>query len=111
MTSYTINPSGNAVFDAAARATLEASKGKELPPPPENYPDVVQMLQQAKTAGALTSRFRVNALPEPGREFNREEPQVEPRSVDLVVCREVLEHMTVLQVQETVQQICRASSP
>ncbi len=33
------------------------------------YPDVVQMLQQAKNSGALTSRFRVNALPEGGREF------------------------------------------
>jgi flagellar basal body P-ring protein FlgI len=32
-----------------------------------DYPDVVQMLQQAKNAGALPSRFRVNALPEPGR--------------------------------------------
>lgn len=39
---YTIKPSGNAVFDAAARATLDASKGRELPPPPESYPDVVQ---------------------------------------------------------------------
>ena len=31
-----------------------------------DYPDVVQMLQQAKNSGALPSRFRVNALPEPG---------------------------------------------
>jgi hypothetical protein len=38
-----------------------------------DYPDVVQMLQQAKTAGALPSRFRVNALPEPGRSIDREE--------------------------------------
>jgi hypothetical protein len=38
-----------------------------------DYPDVVQMLQQAKQAGALQSRFRVNALPEPGRELDREE--------------------------------------
>jgi flagellar basal body P-ring protein FlgI len=36
------------------------------------YPDVVQMLQQAKNAGSLSSRFRVNALPEPGREFDRD---------------------------------------
>ena len=34
-----------------------------------NYPDVVQMLQQAKQSGALESRFRVNALPETGREL------------------------------------------
>lgn len=33
-----------------------------------DYPDVVQMLEQAKQNGALTSRFRVNALPEIGRE-------------------------------------------
>ena len=38
------------------------------------------------------------------------EPQVEPRSFDLVICREVLEHMTVVQVHETVREICRASS-
>ncbi len=37
------------------------------------YPDVVQMLQQAKESGALSSRFRVNALPEGGREFLRDE--------------------------------------
>ena len=40
------------------------------------YPDVVQMLQQAKDSGALSSRFRVNALPEGGREFLKEESQV-----------------------------------
>jgi len=33
------------------------------------YPDVVQMLQQAKEMGALSSRFRVNALPASGREW------------------------------------------
>ena len=40
------------------------------------YPDVVQMLQQANSTGALTSRFRVNALPEGGREFLRDELKV-----------------------------------
>jgi SAM-dependent methyltransferase len=35
---------------------------------------------------------------------------VEPRSYDLVLCREVMEHLTVLQVRETVRQICAASS-
>jgi len=40
-----------------------------------DYPDVVQMLQQAKDTGALESRFLINALPESGREIlnkNRE---------------------------------------
>lgn len=35
---------------------------------------------------------------------------VPPCSHDLVICREVLEHMTVLQVRQTVHQLCRASS-
>ena len=43
------------------------------------YPDVVQMLQQAKESGALASRFRVNALPEGGREFLKDETQVASR--------------------------------
>lgn len=32
------------------------------------------------------------------------------RGYDLVICREVFEHLTVLQVRETVRQLCRASS-
>ena len=43
------------------------------------YPDVVQMLQQAKKSGALASRFRVNALPEGGREFMKDESRVASR--------------------------------
>jgi SAM-dependent methyltransferase len=39
-----------------------------------------------------------------------EEPHVPESSFDLVVCREVLEHLTVLQVRRTVAQLCRASS-
>lgn len=42
VTGFNITPSGNAAFDAAARATLQGTKGVPLPPPPENYPDVVQ---------------------------------------------------------------------
>ena len=38
------------------------------------------------------------------------EPQVEPGSYDLVICREVLEHLTVLQVRQAVRQMCLASS-
>jgi SAM-dependent methyltransferase len=34
---------------------------------------------------------------------------VPERSFDLVICREVLEHLTVLQVRETIEQLCRAS--
>jgi hypothetical protein len=35
------------------------------------YPDVVQALQQAKVDGSLVSRFEVDALPQPGRRFDR----------------------------------------
>jgi len=35
------------------------------------YPDVVQALQQAKVDGALASRFEVDALPQPGRSYDR----------------------------------------
>jgi 2-polyprenyl-3-methyl-5-hydroxy-6-metoxy-1,4-benzoquinol methylase len=38
------------------------------------------------------------------------QPHVPEQSFDLVVCREVLEHLTVLQLRKTVEQLCRASS-
>jgi SAM-dependent methyltransferase len=37
------------------------------------------------------------------------EPHVPERSFDLVICREVLEHLTVIQVRRTVEQLCRAT--
>lgn len=39
---YVLTPSGNASFDAAAKAALDGAKGQSLPPPPDNYPDIVQ---------------------------------------------------------------------
>ena len=36
-----------------------------------SYPDVVQALQEAKEAGSLSGRLRVDALPEGGRRFER----------------------------------------
>ena len=38
------------------------------------------------------------------------EAHVADRSFDLVVCREVLEHLTVLQIRRAVELLCRASS-
>ena len=35
------------------------------------YPDVVQMLQEAKASGALASRFEIDAIPEAGRTYER----------------------------------------
>lgn len=39
---YSMSPSGNGIFDAAAKRTMESTKGLTLPPPPDNYPDIVQ---------------------------------------------------------------------
>jgi SAM-dependent methyltransferase len=39
-----------------------------------------------------------------------DERHVDDRSYDLVICREVFEHLTVLQIRRTLQAICRASS-
>lgn len=50
---------------------------------------------------AVRDRIRIGSVTE---------AHVPPASYDLVICREVLEHMTVVQVHRTVQQICRASS-
>jgi flagellar basal body P-ring protein FlgI len=55
-----------------------------------SYPDVVQLLQQAKESGSLASRFRVDALPEGGRQLLRstdvkpepENQQVRPENPD-----------------------------
>lgn len=33
-------PSGNDVFDAKVKSTMEGLVGQELPPPPQNYPDL-----------------------------------------------------------------------
>jgi flagellar basal body P-ring protein FlgI len=38
------------------------------------YPDVVQVLQQAKSSHALAGRFEVDALPDGGRAYRQKEP-------------------------------------
>jgi flagellar basal body P-ring protein FlgI len=43
------------------------------------YPDVLQALQQAKTDGALASRFEVDALPQPGRPYDRDVSRAEAK--------------------------------
>jgi hypothetical protein len=43
-----------------------------------SYPDVVQALQEANAAGGLANRFRVDALPAPGRTYDRPEPHADP---------------------------------
>lgn len=40
VTGFSINPSGNPTFDAAATSALQSTVGSSIPPPPENYPDM-----------------------------------------------------------------------
>jgi hypothetical protein len=40
VTGFSVTPSGNATFDAAAQSALQQVQGQSIPPPPENYPDV-----------------------------------------------------------------------
>jgi hypothetical protein len=47
-----------------------------------HYPDVVQMLQQAKSTGALTSRFEVDAIPKGGRVYYRTESEDDSLTAD-----------------------------
>jgi hypothetical protein len=42
VSDYSIVTCGQAAFDSAARRALESAKGETLPPPPENYPDILQ---------------------------------------------------------------------
>ncbi|HEX3868857.1 MAG TPA: HEAT repeat domain-containing protein, partial [Pirellulales bacterium] len=52
-----------------------------------SYPDVVQALQHAKSSGALSSRFQIDALPQGGRQYQRkDDPSTEEESTpDIVV--------------------------
>ncbi len=53
------------------------------------YPDVVQMLQEAKACGALASRFEVDAVPEAARTYERmageEDVSSEAKKVDKAI--------------------------
>lgn len=52
VTSYSITgPSGNAVFDQRARATMDRIVGEELPPPPPLYPDILGTTQAVRFSG------------------------------------------------------------
>jgi hypothetical protein len=46
-----VRPSGNAVFDAKVQATMAGIVGQQLPPPPQNYPD----LQIGSSVGPIFS--------------------------------------------------------
>ena len=42
ITGYSMGSSGDAACDAAARAKLDAAKGSQVPPPPEDHPEFLQ---------------------------------------------------------------------
>ena len=65
--------------------------------------DGVDFSESSRTLAPAAVRDRIRIAPVTA-------PPVDDRAYDLVVCREVMEHLTVLQLRETVSQICRASS-
>lgn len=50
---YTITrPSGNPIFDAKVRSTMDSLIGQELPPPPPLYPDILGTFVQPRLSGS-----------------------------------------------------------
>jgi len=50
---YTVSsPSGNAIFDAKVRATMDSLIGQQLPPPPPLYPDILETTVYPRLSGA-----------------------------------------------------------
>ncbi len=53
ITGYSItSPSGNPIFDAKVKATLDGMKGQQLPPPPPLYPDILESTVYPRLSGA-----------------------------------------------------------
>jgi hypothetical protein len=44
VTGYTLQSSGNAVFDARVKAHMDRKQGQQLPPPPPNYNDILESI-------------------------------------------------------------------
>jgi hypothetical protein len=44
-------PSGNPIFDAKVKSTMDGTIGQELPPPPPNYPDILGSAVQLAFSG------------------------------------------------------------
>jgi predicted TPR repeat methyltransferase len=65
--------------------------------------DGIDFSAKTKSLAPETVRDRITVAPVTER-------NVPDRSYDLVICREVLEHLTVLQVRQAVAAICAASS-
>jgi hypothetical protein len=78
-------PSGNDVFDAKVKSTMESLVGQELPPPPQNYPDLdVGSLITPVFSGASASCVTPGgdapgqSKPPPGTEKPAEDKPAEP---------------------------------
>lgn len=44
VSGYTLQPSGNATFDARVKAHMDRKVGQQLPPPPPNYADILESI-------------------------------------------------------------------
>ena len=51
VTGYSMQPSGNAAFDAKVRAHMDTKVGRQLPPPPPKYPELGENIVRPKFGG------------------------------------------------------------
>ncbi len=51
VSSYSLRPSGNAVFDQRVKSTLDGAVGEQLPPPPPLYPDILDTTLPVRLSG------------------------------------------------------------
>lgn len=62
VTGYTMQPSGNASFDARVKAHMDRKQGQQLPPPPPNYSDILDSIVtptfSGETPGCKTKKPR-----------------------------------------------------
>ena len=73
VTSFTINsPSGNEAFDARVKSHMDGKVGQQVPPPPPNYPNILDSVVlpnfSAKTSSCKNSKQPSAPNPAPAQE-------------------------------------------
>jgi len=81
VSSYSLRPSGNAVFDQRAKSTLDGAVGEQLPPPPPLYPDILDSTLQVRLSGQFAECDASSPSPAPRPPSNPDAPDT-PKAPD-----------------------------